>query len=283
MVDISIWITAYNHEEYIAEALESVLGQLTTFTYELVIGEDFSSDRTREIVLAYKARYPDRIRLYLPDKNLGMIPMTKASYDLCTGRYIAWLDGDDYWIDPYKLQKQVEFLETNPEFSFCFHKVRIIDRIKDTFVDSVDPVHKGIDNTFSTEHFLQVYNPVYTSSVLHRNVVGHPLPEWLLSLPFTDWGFYLILCKYGKGKYFSETMSIYRVHQRGAYSGQTDYNQILQIISFFKLIRNAEFSQYNKYTKKVIQYYRYRLYEIDLKNRDFVNAIKNRLFSRFCI
>src|SRR5688500_13476797 len=114
MVDVSVWITTYNHEKFIAEAIESVLRQQPSLSYEIVIGEDCSTDRTREIVLSYKEKYPDKIILYLPKQNTGMVQMTKKSYSFCTGRYVAWLDGDDYWVDPFKLQKQVDFLEANP-------------------------------------------------------------------------------------------------------------------------------------------------------------------------
>src|SRR4028118_1050538 len=121
MVLVNVWMASYNHEKYIAEAIEGVLMQRTDFDFDLVIGEDCSTDLTRQIVLSYKEKYPEKIRLVLPDKNLGMNQMFEATYSLCTAPYVAWIDGDDYWTDPLKLQKQFDFLEKHREFVFCFH------------------------------------------------------------------------------------------------------------------------------------------------------------------
>ena len=121
---VSVWITAYNHEKYIAEALDGVLNQQTNFDYEIVLGEDGSTDRTREIVLAYQKKYPGKFKLFLPEKNMGMLEITKPTFEMCTGKYIAFLDGDDYWTDPLKLQKQVDLLEANPDISFCYHNAK---------------------------------------------------------------------------------------------------------------------------------------------------------------
>lgn len=113
---VSIGLMTYNHGQFIGRAIESVLMQEVNFTYELVIAEDNSTDNTREIVLAYKKKYPNTIRLLLQDENVGM---KKNSNDLrraCWGKYRANLEGDDYWIDPSKLQKQVDFLEDHSDF-----------------------------------------------------------------------------------------------------------------------------------------------------------------------
>ncbi|NLI41548.1 MAG: glycosyltransferase [Caldisericales bacterium] len=113
---VSVCMITYNHEPYIAQAIESVLMQQTDFPVELVIGEDCSTDNTRAIVCDYRERYPERIHLLLPEHNLGMFPNFVATLQACDGRYIALLEGDDYWTDPFKLQKQVDFLEVHPEY-----------------------------------------------------------------------------------------------------------------------------------------------------------------------
>jgi glycosyltransferase involved in cell wall biosynthesis len=109
-------MVTYNHESYIAQAIESVLMQNTNFEYKLIIGEDCSTDRTNEIVKQYTEKYPDKITAFLNKKNLGIKNNAKQIYTACTAKYIALLEGDDYWTDPLKLQKQVDFLETNPEY-----------------------------------------------------------------------------------------------------------------------------------------------------------------------
>ncbi|UOG77604.1 glycosyltransferase (plasmid) [Hymenobacter tibetensis] len=275
MVDISVWITTYNHEEFIAQAIESVLMQQTTFTYELVIGEDCSTDGTRDIVLDYKARYPNKIRLLLPETNLGMVPMTKASYALCTGRYISWLDGDDYWTDPHKLQQQVEFLEAHPTFSLCFHKVMLLNQTLGSETDSGDPAYKELDNTLATKHLIYIYNPVYALSVVHRNVLGDALPDWLFTLPYPDWGFYLALSQYGNAKYLPQPMGVYRIHKGGAYSGQTFNHNASQIIKFFTLVKGPFQKEFGAEIDSVIRYYHSMLFKRNFKQFKLLEAAKH--------
>ncbi|HEX8429584.1 glycosyltransferase family 2 protein [Hymenobacter sp.] len=264
-VDISVWITTYNHEQYIVQAIESVLMQQTTFSYEIIIGEDCSTDGTRAIVERYKNQYPDKIRLLLPDTNLGMVPMTKASYALCTGRYIAWLDGDDYWTEPHKLQQQVEFLETHPTFSFCFHKVVVLNQLDGSKFESYDPQLEGANNVLSTKHFIRISNPVYALSVVHRNVLGDALPNWLFTLPYPDWGFYLALSQLGDAKYLGQSMGVYRIHKNGAYSGQTLNHNYNEAIRFFTLLEGPFQKEFGRLISGVIRYYRTRLFRINLK------------------
>jgi glycosyltransferase involved in cell wall biosynthesis len=259
IVDISVWITTYNHEQFIAEAIESVLMQQTTFTYEIIIGEDCSTDGTRAIVQHYQRQYSDKIRLFLPAVNLGMIPMTKASYALCTGRYVAWLDGDDYWTDPSKLQKQVDFLENNPTFSFCFHRVLLLNQLQNEAHELEDSAYKGSsDNTLTTKDFINISNPVYALSVVHRNVLGNPLPNWLWVLPYPDWGLYLALSEHGSAKYFDQSMGVYRIHKSGAYSGQTvTYNYKNIIMFFIGLKKFSNFgNEFGAAIDDVVLYYR---------------------------
>ena len=104
-VKVSVAMITYNHERFIAQAIESVLMQQTDFAVELVIGEDCSTDKTRAIVCAYGERYPERIRLLLPERNQGMIPNFVATMNACQGQYIALLEGDDYWTDRIQAAK----------------------------------------------------------------------------------------------------------------------------------------------------------------------------------
>lgn len=120
MIKVSVCITTYNLEKYIEQTLNSILSQKTSFDFEILVGDDCSTDGTKEILLVYKEKYPDRIKLHLQQKNVGV---NRNDFDLiylAQGEYIAWCDGDDYWIDQYKLEKQVQFLDENPRYS-CVH------------------------------------------------------------------------------------------------------------------------------------------------------------------
>lgn len=124
-IDISILMLTYNHESFIRQALDSVLCQQTDYNYEIVIGDDKSLDRTRNILLEYKEKHGDKIRLILRDENIGA---TKNMYDgimCCRGRYIAFLEGDDFWTSPLKLQTQVSYLENHPQYIATVHSVAV--------------------------------------------------------------------------------------------------------------------------------------------------------------
>jgi glycosyltransferase involved in cell wall biosynthesis len=112
---VSVHMITYNHAPYIAQAIECVLAQKTNFPFELVIGEDCSTDGTREIVFDYAKRYPDIIRVITSEKNVGMHKNSFRTTQACQGKYIAYCEGDDYWHHPEKLQKQADYLEANPE------------------------------------------------------------------------------------------------------------------------------------------------------------------------
>lgn len=128
---VSVVVSTYQHFPYIKDCLDSILMQKTTFSFEIIIGEDDSNDGTREICIEYANKYPEYIRLFLKDRKLShlsddngdLIIMFNDTWNRLSakGKYIAWCDGDDYWTDPSKLQKQIGFMENNKKFVICFH------------------------------------------------------------------------------------------------------------------------------------------------------------------
>lgn len=272
MCVVSVWIVTYNHEQFIAEAIESVLNQKTDFDFKIIIGEDCSTDRTREIVKDYKNRYPDIIDLYLPEKNIGVMELIRATYSMCKGKYVASFDGDDYWIDPYKLQKQVDFLEANPEFVLHYHRAKIINEVRGFETLSSEDFSRNADNSLEADHFLEGVNPIITSSVMNRNVLGETLPEWYYELPFPDYGYYFLLLQYGKIHYSPEVMSIYRVHERGSWSGESYKNQYHNMIEFYRQIQHHLPHLNTKKIKRSKAYFHYLLLIIFIKEGDIIGV-----------
>ncbi|WP_418991058.1 glycosyltransferase family 2 protein [Alistipes sp.] len=117
---VSVLMTTYNHAPYLAQAVEGVLAQQTSFVVELVLGDDCSTDGTAAICRDYEARYPERIRLVTGPHNVGWRANYRRTFDACRGRYVAYCDGDDWWTDPLKLQKQVERMEADPALGMCY-------------------------------------------------------------------------------------------------------------------------------------------------------------------
>src|SRR6266542_522725 len=125
LVDVNL--ITYNHENFVAKAIESVLEQQTNFAYRLIIGDDCSTDNTQSIIRSYAQQYPERIQTLLALEHRGIEHQDRVGMQvlrLSTAKYVALLDGDDYWTDRHKLQKQVDFLNTNTEFALCFHNVK---------------------------------------------------------------------------------------------------------------------------------------------------------------
>ena len=123
---VTALVVTYNHGPFIAGALESALRQETSFDYEILVSEDRSTDGTREIVLDYQRRHPDRIRLILSERNLRSNAVVARGIRAARGEFIALLDGDDLWTSPHKLQKQVDFLDGHPDCALCFHNAQVV-------------------------------------------------------------------------------------------------------------------------------------------------------------
>ena len=117
---VSVCMTTYNHAPYLAQAIESVLAQQTTFDVELVLGEDCSTDETRAVCERYVAKYPDRVRLITSPTNVGWRVNYRRTFEACRGKYVAYCDGDDWWCDPQKLQTQVDLMEADPACGMCY-------------------------------------------------------------------------------------------------------------------------------------------------------------------
>lgn len=159
---VSVCMITYNHENYIREAIEGVLKQKTDFPIELIIGEDCSTDGTRKIVVEYAKKYPNIILSLLSETNLGMMRNFLDTMKAAKGKYIALCEGDDFWIDPYKLQKQVDFLEENQDFGLCYTRCKYY--IQEKKINVVSPFGKA-------EKFdeLLLENTIPTLTVLMRS------------------------------------------------------------------------------------------------------------------
>jgi glycosyltransferase involved in cell wall biosynthesis len=232
---VSVLVTTYNHEKFIAQAIDSVLAQEATFDYEVVIGEDCSTDSTRDIVLAFRKRYPDKIRLLLPHENLGFCGnvIFERALKACQGQFVALLDGDDYWTSPHKLQRQVDFLEDHPECAICFHDVAQIR--EDGSPGDWDYTPPGKKKISSFEDLLP-RNFIGTCSAVFRTGLYGELPDWFHKIALSDWFFHILIAQYGKIGYIDEVMGVHRVHSGGVWSRRSYSHMFEGEIEFYKYI-----------------------------------------------
>jgi len=218
---VSIFMLTYNHEKYIEKAIKSVLAQKTSFPIELIIGEDCSTDKTREICSKYQAQYPGIIRLLDSDKNLGIKKNFLRTLNACNSEFVAYLEGDDYWIDKNKLQLQADFLDNNADFSLVCHRAKILDMD----VGSEYVLNDSNVKEVSTAEDLCKLNLIYANSVLFR-VPQNRFEGFELDSPVADWVLWVYVAQYGKIKYFHEPMSVYRKHDGGVFSMKSDAERL---------------------------------------------------------
>ena len=226
---VSVIMITYGHEKFIRQAVEGVLMQECNFKVELIIANDASPDKTSEIVHEIIKTNPNgsRIKFINRNKNIGGQKNFEDAFEQCKGKYIAHCEGDDYWTDPHKLQKQIDFLESNPDYVLTFHKVKILQP-DGNFVD--DFITKIPENYQTIKTLAQFGNYIHTPSVVYRNII-RVLPYEMMISPIGDYFLYLILAQHGKLKYFEEEMAVYRFGV-GIHSTQ---GQIKMAKSNFKL------------------------------------------------
>lgn len=224
MITCAIWMVTYNHEQFISQAIESILSQKTDFPFKLFIGEDKSTDKTRDICLEYARNYPDLIELDLNEYNIGGMRNAKNIYEKCFNSgaaYVAMLEGDDFWCDDFKLQKQVEFLQSNNDFTICFH--RVLELVSDGST-AFSQLNTSDKEEIYTIEDLATGNFIHTPSVVFRNT-NLQFPEWFIDSPVGDYVLHMLNARDGKIKYFAEAMAVYRIHQSSNWSSMPVYNR----------------------------------------------------------
>lgn len=214
---VSVLMITYNHERFIGQAIESVLAQKADFPIELVIGEDCSTDGTRQICEAFAASHPHRIRLLPSVRNLGLLANYMRTWEACQGDFIATIDGDDFWLVSDKLATQVNLLEADARFSMCFHNALLADECGQLTNEVNDSA--SVPREMSFREFIDNGLFMPTATVMFRGGLFRQLPEWLGNLPFEDWPTHVLHATRGPIGFVPQTMSAYRIHSQGAWSG----------------------------------------------------------------
>ncbi|MCM8570475.1 glycosyltransferase [Gramella jeungdoensis] len=272
---VSILIQTFEHVDFIDKCVHSILNQKTDFEYEIILGEDLSSDGTREKCISLAEKHPNHIRLFLhhAGNKIKVDNFVTGNFNIfynliqAKGKYIALCDGDDYWDDPQKLYNQVNFLENNPSYILCFHDYNIISSNKKDAIKLMKPINKDISSQELQK--CQVY-PL-TNTICFRNI-HRDIPEEILEVFNIDSFWFSILGGYGGGKYLKSIRpSYYRVHEGGTWTNKNKaQNFMLKILFFEKLsafykkkkyleLSNYHNSQMLMYRKMLTYYYLKRL------------------------
>jgi glycosyltransferase involved in cell wall biosynthesis len=237
----------YNHERFISQALNSALAQDTDFNYEIVVGEDGSDDSTLAIVESIRDRHADRIQLLdPPPHNLGMMRNFERTFRACRGKYIAILEGDDYWTDPGKLQKQVDALKSDPHAAICYHRMKVC--YEDGSVSGATSNEN--EKSVSTIIDLAGKNFIHTASCVFVNNLQGKLPSWFLSLPVADYPLHLLNAQYGDIRFVDEIMGVYRIHDGGVWESKPYKYKFLQWMRLLDSISGCFSEEVNEALKE---------------------------------
>jgi glycosyltransferase involved in cell wall biosynthesis len=227
----SVFVLTHDHVDWIAQALDSALAQQAPFEFELVVADDFSTDGTREKVVEYAERYPDRIRTFLPERNLGVAGIWPQAARQCRGEYVAILEGDDYWTSPDKLAKQVELLDARPTWSTCFHRATLF------FDDGSRPSRPATPafakDVFGLDDILRSCFIPFLTVVFRREVLAS-IPDWLFEYRWFDWLFHIWCARQGAIGFLDEDLAAYRVHSGGNWSARGRLTQLEEDLEVYR-------------------------------------------------
>jgi glycosyltransferase involved in cell wall biosynthesis len=257
MIKVSVVITAYNHEEFIAQAVTSVLLQQVDFPYEIIIGDDCSTDGTGRIVDNLQRAHPELIRVLRPERNLGdrgramFVETLKAA----RGKYIAMLDGDDYWLSENKLATQVAQMEADPACTMTYHNVIRVFEDGSPSAPYNDPQHAAV---LTTEKMLEGNFVPGCSPVIRADLVAD-FPPWFFTLPCADWPLTLMATESGTVRYINKIFGAYRIHRGGVWAGLNEEAQAAELVSVFEILYPHFAGRYAKKLDESLTFYRERL------------------------
>lgn len=266
---VAVYMITYNHGAFIAQAIESVINQNTTFPYKLFIGEDCSIDNTRQICLEFKEKYPDKIELFLNEKNLGAAKNAQKIFSTCFqsgAKYISIIEGDDYWIDPFKLARQVEFLTKNDRYVLITDNAYLMEN------GEVNYWEPQVEKTFNQIDLIE-YNCCATLTIMFRNIPGIRIPDYFVDFKIGDYPIYLFLLNFGLGFQSKRISGVHTLHEGGIYTRMSNVHRTLNEIYFFEKL----YVEKALINRDRIKYKLQKLYYSLLCNKDFFDRKKSVL------
>lgn len=282
-IKVSIYCLAYNHGPYIRQCLDGFVNQKTDFKYEVIVHDDASTDDTAKIIKEYADRYPYVIKPIFQTENQyskGVVITKQIIIPKMRGKYVAVCEGDDYWCDECKLQKQADIMDNNPDFSACVHQTKLIDCLSGN-ESLISPFNKtGIID--KNRIFSDVATLVHTSSLFYRRSTLDNLPEFCyISKSVGDYPFEIYLALLGPIYYINEVMSVYRLFTASSWSlkQKNDKSHIpfyKEMIAILESADKCSDYKYHEYFDIPILEYEYRCWK---ENPKFL-LISNERFHR---
>lgn len=286
---VSVCCITYNHEPYIVQALNGFLMQKTSFPFEVLIHDDASTDRTADIIREYEKKFPKIIKPIYQKENQyskgNRAILASFVYPRAKGKYIALCEGDDYWIDENKLQKQVDFLEKNPEYGMCFHDAVVVNELENE-VDSFS--YHVIEKDYSATELFENWVVPTASMLLKKEILCYKLVD---RENFIAGDIVLVeqACVYGKVHGFKKKMSVYRIQENGLTWSKERREKTLRLHPNHYIALKKNFPLISKFVinKKISESYLILAYKIGTKKERFfwlINSIRyGGLYPFICV
>lgn len=245
MIEVDVIMITYNHEKYILEALEGISNQNFNGHIHLILGLDSSPDNSKFVIqnFIHENSNPSISVTFLDNKdNMGAQLNWLNCFNNTKGKYVALCEGDDYWTDTFKLQKQVDFLENNPEYSICFHPVNVF-KDGELLPDNL----QNVNETTTIEDLAQA-NYIHTPSVVFRNNLFEKFPDSFKKVPAGDYFLHLLNARHGKIKKLPDVMAVYRMHDGGIWSTKPiEEQRILWLKQMFYICQEFQDDEIGSY------------------------------------
>lgn len=261
MPELIVLCTVFNHEKYLKDALEGFVMQKTNFKFEVIVHDDASSDRSSDIIREYAEKYPEIIKpIYQTENQFSKCKyfIWKYIYPTLTCKYLALCEGDDYWTDENKLQKQFDVLEKEPDVQMCFHETYLKNEIGESYCSEdgfnyTERIYK-IKKYYDEEDFINSFHFIATCSVVFRTSALPEFPDFSNEILSIDIAFLLLLLKNGgKFKMIPDVMSVYRKNPGGICRMQGEYSVYLQYIDLYTQLDKIFGYKKKSYFDKLIQ------------------------------
>jgi len=268
---VSVLMITYNHEKYVSKALEGVLKQRCNFDFEVILANDNATDSSDLLIKNYVSNHPKGFRVKYTNhkKNKGMQDNFIWAAKQCRGKYIALCEGDDYWTDPLKLQKQVDFLEKHSDYNICFHNVKLYDERSKLL--QADNITRKVSETTTIQDMAKG-NYIHTPSVVFRNNIK--IPKWFSKVFIGDWTLYMLAIGDGKIRKLNEEMAVYRLHAESVWSNKTQEARSTQTKETIAIVYKHQKKALPKPVKNILKS---RLGISDSPTKKFVKKLLKKL------
>lgn len=248
---VTVLMLAYNHESTIVQAIESIVEQSCKFSFELLIGEDCSTDKTLEICKQYQEKYSQIIRLITSDKNVGMHKNFARLWHRARGKFIAMCEGDDFWIDEKKLDRQVAWMKAHPGYAMCGTYTEIIEKKSKNKWQKCGQIRPAKEKSrYTVADLIPSYSFHFSSILLKKE--GIFFPAWFWDVYCVDRPLYLLCAEQGGVGVIPEVMSVYRLHQGGVWSPSAYREKAAKGITLFQHIDAYFEYKYSKLIQKTL-------------------------------